>query len=39
MPRHEAENSPELQREGCQAILDNFGRYVEARGWARRLVW
>lgn len=28
----ETENSPELQREGWQAILDNFGRYVEAKG-------
>lgn len=27
----ESENSPEVQREGWQAILDNFGRYVEAR--------
>lgn len=26
----ETENPPELQREGWQAILDNFGRYVEA---------
>ena len=28
----ESENSPEVQREGWQAILDNFGRYVEAKG-------
>jgi uncharacterized protein YndB with AHSA1/START domain len=28
----ESENSPELQRDGWQAILDNFGRYVEAKG-------
>lgn len=27
----ETENSPELQRSGWQAILDNFGRYVEAK--------
>lgn len=27
----ETENPPELQRGGWQAILDNFGRYVEAR--------
>jgi len=26
----ETENSPEMQRSGWQAILDNFGRYVEA---------
>ena len=26
----ESENSPEVQRQGWQAILDNFGRYVEA---------
>jgi uncharacterized protein YndB with AHSA1/START domain len=25
----EAENSPEMQRAGWQAILDNFGRHVE----------
>lgn len=25
----EAENPPEFQRQGWQAILDNFGRYVE----------
>jgi uncharacterized protein YndB with AHSA1/START domain len=28
----ESENSPELQRQGWQAILDNFARYVEAKG-------
>jgi uncharacterized protein YndB with AHSA1/START domain len=28
----ETENSPELQRRGWQAILDNFGRHVEAKG-------
>lgn len=28
----ETETAPELQREGWQAILDNFGRYVEAKG-------
>ncbi len=28
----ETENSPELQRQGWQAILDNFGRHVEAKG-------
>lgn len=27
----EAENAPELQRRGWQAILDNFGRYVESQ--------
>lgn len=27
----ETENSPELQRTGWQAILDNFRRHVEAR--------
>jgi uncharacterized protein YndB with AHSA1/START domain len=27
----EAENTPEMQREGWQAISDNFGRYVEAK--------
>ena len=27
----ETENPPELQRQGWQAILDNFGRYVEAK--------
>lgn len=28
----ETENMPELQRQGWQAILDNFGRHVEAKG-------
>ena len=28
----ETENTPELQRQGWQAILDNFGRHVEAVG-------
>jgi uncharacterized protein YndB with AHSA1/START domain len=28
----ETENPPELQRDGWQAILDNFRRHVEARG-------
>jgi uncharacterized protein YndB with AHSA1/START domain len=28
----ETENTAELQRQGWQAILDNFGRYVEAKG-------
>jgi uncharacterized protein YndB with AHSA1/START domain len=28
----ETENPAELQRTGWQAILDNFGRYVEAKG-------
>jgi uncharacterized protein YndB with AHSA1/START domain len=28
----ETENTPELQRTGWQAILDNFARYVEAKG-------
>ena len=27
----ETENPPEFQRAGWQAILDNFGRYVEAK--------
>ena len=27
----ETENTPELQRQGWQAILDHFGRYVEAK--------
>ena len=27
----ETENSPEMQRAGWQAILDNFGRHVERR--------
>jgi uncharacterized protein YndB with AHSA1/START domain len=28
----ETQNAPELQRTGWQAILDNFGRHVEANG-------
>jgi len=28
----ETENPPEMQRAGWQAILDNFGRYVEEKG-------
>ena len=28
----ETENTPELQRQGWQAILDNFGRHMEATG-------
>jgi uncharacterized protein YndB with AHSA1/START domain len=28
----ETENTPELQRQGWQAILDTFGRHVEATG-------
>ena len=28
----ETENTPELQRQGWQGILDNFGRYAEAKG-------
>ncbi|MGH8473729.1 MAG: SRPBCC domain-containing protein, partial [Gammaproteobacteria bacterium] len=28
----DTENTPELQRQGWQAILDNFGRHVEAKG-------
>lgn len=28
----ESENPPEVQREGWQGILDNFARYVEAKG-------
>ena len=28
----ETENPPELQRQGWQSILDNFGRHVEAKG-------
>lgn len=28
----ESENPPEMQRQGWQAILDNFARYVEAKG-------
>ncbi len=27
----ESENPPEMQRQGWQAILDNFARYAEAR--------
>ena len=27
----ETENAPELQRQGWQAILDSFGRYVEGK--------
>lgn len=27
----ESENTPEVQRQGWQAILDNFGRHVEAK--------
>lgn len=27
----ETENAPELQRQGWQAILDNFGRHVEGK--------
>jgi uncharacterized protein YndB with AHSA1/START domain len=27
----ETENTPELQRQGWQAILDHFGRYAEAK--------
>ena len=27
----ESENPPELQRQGWQSILDNFGRHVEAK--------
>lgn len=27
----ETQNSPEMQRQGWQSILDNFARYVEAR--------
>lgn len=27
----ETENSPEVQRNGWQAILNNFSRYVEAK--------
>jgi uncharacterized protein YndB with AHSA1/START domain len=30
----EMENTPELQRHGWQAILDNFGRHVEAKSSA-----
>jgi hypothetical protein len=28
----EDENPPDLQRQGWQAILDNFGRHVAAKG-------
>lgn len=28
----ESQNSPEMQRQGWQAILDNFARHVEAKG-------
>jgi uncharacterized protein YndB with AHSA1/START domain len=28
----ETANPPEVQREGWQSILDNFGRHVEAKG-------
>lgn len=28
----ETENPPEMQRQGWQAIVDSFGRYVEANG-------
>jgi uncharacterized protein YndB with AHSA1/START domain len=28
----ENENPPEVQRQGWQAILDNFGKHVEAKG-------
>ena len=31
----EDENTPELQRQGWQAILDNFGKHVEAKADAR----
>lgn len=31
----ESENPAEMQREGWQAILDNFGRYAEARSGNR----
>jgi uncharacterized protein YndB with AHSA1/START domain len=31
----ETENSPEMQQQGWQAILDCFGRYVEARSSAK----
>lgn len=27
----ESENEPEMQRQGWQAILDNFARHVESR--------
>lgn len=28
----ETQNEPEMQRAGWQSILDNFGRYAEAKG-------
>lgn len=28
----ETENDPEYQRQGWQAIMDNFGRFVESKG-------
>jgi uncharacterized protein YndB with AHSA1/START domain len=31
----ETENSPEMQQQGWQAILDCFGRYVETRSSAK----
>ena len=31
----ESENTPEMQRQGWQAILDNFGRHVEAKSQRR----
>ena len=31
----ETENPPEMQRQGWQAILDNFARHVEAKRTAR----
>ena len=31
----ESENPADMQREGWQAILDNFGRYAETRAGAR----
>jgi len=30
----ESENTPEVQQQGWQTILNNFGRYVEAKGGA-----
>jgi uncharacterized protein YndB with AHSA1/START domain len=32
----ESENAPELQRQGWQAILDNFARHVEAKAGTPR---
>ena len=32
----ETENEPEVQRQGWQAILDKFGRHVEAKATAAR---